>query len=184
MLALYLSMIDEPNDKEKFSEIYKAYKNRMLNEAMSILHNHALAEEAVQESFLKIAKNISDFSDGKGKNAALILVIVRNVSLDIIKSEHLNEKEQLNDDIPDISVDILSKVMLKDRYNDLISAVKDLDNIYSDVLLLKIVYGYSNDEISSLLNIPKRTVETRFYRGKKILQKNLEELYGKDTVTK
>ena len=184
MLALYLSMIDEPSDKEKFSEIYKAYKNRMLNEAMSILHDHALAEEAVQESFLKIAKNISDFSDGNGKNAALILVIVRNVSLDIIKSEHLNEKEQLNDDIPDISVDILSKVMLKDRYNDLISAVKDLDNIYSDVLLLKIVYGYSNDEISSLLNIPKRTVETRSYRGKKILQKNLEELYGKDTVTK
>lgn len=63
MLGFYLSLIDEPDDKEKFAEIFRSYGNMMFSKAMSVLHNTALAEEAVQESFLKIAKNISKISE-------------------------------------------------------------------------------------------------------------------------
>lgn len=62
MLSFYLTLIDEPSDKEKFTEIYEHYKGMMMQKAMSILHSSALAEEAVQESFVKIAKNIFKIS--------------------------------------------------------------------------------------------------------------------------
>lgn len=97
MLGFYLSLIDEPDDKEKFAEIFRSYGNMMFSKAMSVLHNTALAEEAVQESFLKIAKNISKISDPNcSKTAAFIVIIVRNTALDMLKSEHINDTEPLD----------------------------------------------------------------------------------------
>ena len=144
MLGFYLSLIDEPDDKEKFAEIFRSYGNMMFSKAMSVLHNTALAEEAVQESFLKIAKNISKISDPNcSKTAAFIVIIVRNTALDMLKSEHINDTEPLDEAIPDISSDVLSHIISSDGYSALLNAVGELDSIYSDILMLKLVYGLS-----------------------------------------
>lgn len=179
MLGFYLSLIDEPDDKEKFAEIFRSYGNMMFSKAMSVLHNTALAEEAVQESFLKIAKNISKISDPNcSKTAAFIVIIVRNTALDMLKSEHINDTEPLDEAIPDISSDVLSRIISSDGYSALLNAVNGLDSIYSDVLMLKLVYGYDTASISKLMNIPVKTADSRIYRGKKLLMTKLEELYG------
>lgn len=185
MLGFYLSLIDEPDDKEKFAEIFRSYGNMMFSKAMSILHNAALAEEAVQESFLKIAKNISKISDPNcSKTAAFIVIIVRNTALDMLKSEHINDREPLDEAIPDISSDTLSRIISNDGYNALLNAVNGLDSIYSDVLMLKLVYGYDTASISKLMNIPVKTADSRIYRGKKLLMTKLEELYGTEKSSK
>ena len=185
MLGFYLSLIDEPDDKEKFAEIFRSYGNMMFSKAMSILHNAALAEEAVQESFLKIAKNISKISDPNcSKTAAFIVIIVRNTALDMLKTEHINDTEPLNEAIPDISSDTLSRIISNDGYNALLNAVNGLDSIYSDVLMLKLVYGYDTASISKLMNIPVKTADSRIYRGKKLLMTKLEELYGTEKSSK
>lgn len=185
MLGFYLSLIDEPDDKEKFAEIFRSYGNMMFSKAMSILHNAALAEEAVQESFLKIAKNISKISDPNcSKTAAFIVIIVRNTALDMLKSEHINDTEPLDEAIPDISSDTLSRIISNDGYNALLNAVNGLDSIYSDVLMLKLVYGYDTASISKLMNIPVKTADSRIYRGKKLLMTKLEELYGTEKSSK
>ena len=179
MLGFYLSLIDEPDDKEKFAEIFRSYGNMMFSKAMSVLHNTALAEEAVQESFLKIAKNISKISEPNcSKTAAFIVIIVRNTALDMLKNEHINDTEPLDEAIPDISSDVLSRIISSDGYSALLNAVNGLDSIYSDVLMLKLVYGYDTASISKLMNIPVKTVDSRIYRGKKLLMTKLEELYG------
>lgn len=185
MLGFYLSLIDEPDDKEKFAEIFRSYGNMMFSKAMSILHNAALAEEAVQESFLKIAKNISKISDPNcSKTAAFIVIIVRNTALDMLKSEHINDREPLDEAMPDISSDTLSRIISNDGYNALLNAVNGLDSIYSDVLMLKLVYGYDTASISKLMNIPVKTADSRIYRGKKLLMTKLEELYGTEKSSK
>lgn len=185
MLGFYLSLIDEPDDKEKFAEIFRSYGNMMFSKAMSVLHNAALAEEAVQESFLKIAKNISKISDPNcSKTAAFIVIIVRNTALDMLKSEHINDTEPLDEAIPDISSDTLSRIISNDGYNALLNAVNGLDSIYSDVLMLKLVYGYDTASISKLMNIPVKTADSRIYRGKKLLMTKLEELYGTEKSSK
>lgn len=185
MLGFYLSLIDEPDDKEKFAEIFRSYGNMMFSKAMSVLHNAALAEEAVQESFLKIAKNISKISDPNcSKTAAFIVIIVRNTALDMLKTEHINDTEPLDEAIPDISSDTLSRIISNDGYNALLNAVNGLDSIYSDVLMLKLVYGYDTASISKLMNIPVKTADSRIYRGKKLLMTKLEELYGTEKSSK
>ncbi len=177
MLTIYLALIDEPSGKEKFSQIYHTYKKLMLSVAMSVLHNTALAEEAVQDSFLKIAKNISAFYDAmSNKPAALIVIIVRNTAIDVLRKEQqqapLSYDDNMMIDDNDNSPDV------QNIMNGGISAVSEIlsemDRPLSDILTLKYVYGY-NTEISKLLGISAQNVAVRIHRAKKTLKTKLEE---------
>ena len=58
MLAVYLSMIDDQDDKDKFEEIYNKFNKYMLHEANKLLNNPYDAEDVVHDTFVDIAKNI------------------------------------------------------------------------------------------------------------------------------
>lgn len=178
MLAIYLALIDEPSDKEKFTQIYHTYKNLMFSVAMSVLHNTALAEEVVQDGFLKIAKKISIFSEPVcSKTASLIVIIVRNTAIDCLRKERLGTTLSYDEDIktadnplmPDI-IDVLSNGV-----GIVMDIISMMDKTYSDVLKLKYIYGYNNSEIAELLGISAKNAEMRVYRAKLILKNKLEE---------
>lgn len=179
MLGFYLTLIDEPSDKEKFTEIYEHCKGMMMQKAMSILHNSALAEEAVQESFIKIAKNIFKISSPIcSKTASFIVIIVRNTSYDILRKEKPSENFSFDEDInisdnvemPDIN-DVFSTVGI----GFVLEVINGMDNKYRDALTLKYLYGYSNNEIAKLLSITEANAKMRIYRAKAILKTKLEE---------
>lgn len=181
MFGLCLALIDEPNDKEKFAEIYSTYKEMMFRKALSILHNESVAEEAVQESFLKIAKNISKVPYVKcNRTAAFVIIVVRNTALNCLKSEHINDTEILACETADVSMDTLKEVFSELGFNYLVNKITSLDPIYSDILSLKLLHQYSISEICNILDIPVKTAESRLYRGKKILAKCLEDYYNEN----
>ena len=49
MLTLYLSLIETPQDKTLFEQVYYTYRKQMYFVAKSILEDNFLAEDAVQE---------------------------------------------------------------------------------------------------------------------------------------
>lgn len=57
-MMIYLQMIDSPEDRSKFEQIYMEYRSMMFHMANRILTNEQDAEDAVHEAFLKIAENI------------------------------------------------------------------------------------------------------------------------------
>ena len=57
MLPIYLGLLDLQEDKELFTMIYTRYKQPMMQEAMRILKDRSLAEDAVQEAFLDIVRH-------------------------------------------------------------------------------------------------------------------------------
>ena len=63
MLGLYLALIDSAEDKSKFEKLYKEYRSTLITVAYSILKDTALAEDAVHETFLTLAKNFNKISD-------------------------------------------------------------------------------------------------------------------------
>lgn len=179
MLCFYLALIDDPTDKEKFTAIYDNYKDMMHRKAMSILHNTALSEEAVQESFIKIAKNISKISSpGCSKTASFLVIIVRNTSYDILRREKPNEKFNLDDETfvnGNIQMPDIEEVFSKIGMNQIVEFINGMDNKYRDALTLKCLYGYSCTEIAKLLGITEKNAQMRIYRAKAILKTKLEE---------
>ena len=57
MLQLFLTLIEETTEKEKFEVLYYRYRDLMHYIAMAILHDEHLAEDAVQEAFFRVARN-------------------------------------------------------------------------------------------------------------------------------
>ena len=79
MLALYLGMIETPEEKIIFEELYNTYKGKMFSLAFSILKNHHNAEEAVSQAFFTAAKNFSKISSlAEEKRGAYLKIIVKN----------------------------------------------------------------------------------------------------------
>ena len=59
MLALYLSVLDDRNFEEDFTEVYNTYKRLVYHTAYKIMDDSYLAEDVLQEVFLYVAKKFS-----------------------------------------------------------------------------------------------------------------------------
>ena len=57
-MLLYLQMLETPEEKSLFEQIYLEYRGLMYHVAHEILHNDQDAEDAVHQAFVKIVENI------------------------------------------------------------------------------------------------------------------------------
>lgn len=176
MLAAYLAMLDTPEEKSKLELLYKEYKNSMYNIAYDILKDKYLAEDAVHNALLKLTKNLEKINEVKCKETRNYLVIlVRGVAINIynqnkkiVPVEELDETDTV--DVPEL----IESKLERERVFEIIS---NMDEKYSDILMLKLFYDYSNDEISQLLDIAPEHVSIRFFRAKAKLKKLILEEY-------
>ncbi|MCM1579496.1 MAG: sigma-70 family RNA polymerase sigma factor [Ruminococcus sp.] len=178
MLGTYLILIDSQDGREKFTAVYELYGKLMFKTAALILHNESIAKETLQDCFLKIAENISIFPEVPSKRAkALAVIMARNKAVDNLKREHTEKIVPIAEDEP-VSKDLTDEIMSDIGYKNLVEEIMSLDDIYSDILSLRLIYEYTVEEISSLLGIPESTVRSRIYRGRKILKEKLEGIYN------
>lgn len=177
MLALYLAMIEDEDKKVKFEQIYYNYKNQMFYVANSVLNNIHDAEDAVQEAFISIAKNMNTVSkiDNEKDLRAYILKATKSRALNIV-SEKKEDKYILDiDSLHDLSDDLfLERVCMKFEYDQVVSALGKMDSLYRDVLYYHFCLEFTAKETAEVLNEKLSTVKQRLVRGKKILLKLLE----------
>jgi len=185
-MLIYLSLIDGSSDQEKLIKFYNEYRFTMLHVACSVLHDQSLAEDAVHEAFIRIAKNIKRIKDNGHQTRAFLVTIVRNVSIDMIKNYNHNLLVSLDDDekaldIPD-AMNVQQMVIEKIEVNAIIEIVNRLPIIYSSVFLLKYHHDYENRDISLLLNISEATVRKRLQRAKEMLAKLISKKGDEESV--
>jgi len=86
MLLIYISMLDSDEDKHIFIELHDEYSQLMYRIAYGILRDSSLAEDAVQESFIRILKNFDKVIKKKCPQTQKYFVnIVRSISIDIYR---------------------------------------------------------------------------------------------------
>jgi RNA polymerase sigma-70 factor (ECF subfamily) len=183
MLFIYLSMIDDPKDKSKFIELHEKYKYMIFGISFSILKNAQDAEDAAQETFMKVAKNIYKIDKVSCRKTETFLVILcRNTSIDLYRKnrqEQGNIEFDENNDMDNMTIgitpDILNEIISKEGYQRLLALIEEMSDTYKDVIKLKFVVGMSNDEIAESLKITKKNVEVRILRGRTMLIKMLKK---------
>ena len=100
MLSSLIATVDSPTDKELITQLYNTYKQFMYNISMSILGKREDAEDAVQDSFVRIIDNLDKINNPYSrKTKSYITVITKNVCLDMIRRNH-NDEELEDKDIP------------------------------------------------------------------------------------
>jgi len=176
-MLVYLQMLDTPEEKSKFETLYHTYRRTMLHIAMQILKDHQLAEDAVQEAFIRLVKNFSKIGQVDCPRTRLFtVIIVRNVSLTM----RTKQQKQIVVEVPETAApteeyDLEEDVLGRIAYEKVLTAIQNLPLIYRDILYLQCVEEYKLTEISRLTGIGRETVKKRAQRGRKIL---LEQLMG------
>lgn len=165
------------NMPDTFNLIFDMYSGTMLKVACGITRDKHLAEDAVQESFLRITKNLERLEDiYSPETRGYILTITRNASLSVLKVRNgITNRECPLDEIENVqeSCDLEQEVISKVGFEELVSTIRELPKIYADVLYMDWVMELSIHEISVQLGLQEDTVKKRINRGKKTLQKQL-----------
>lgn len=189
MLQLFLALIEEETEKERFERLYYRYQDLMYCIAVEILRDAHLAEDAVQEAFFRVARNFRKVGKVESvQTRNFLALITRNVSLSMAEDEkkqpgaaNLSPEQQASAEergllyktVPDAAFDVVSTAELKE-------VILSLPQRYRSVLYLAGVYEYSQAEIASLLNLPVETVKKRMQRGRLMLRQALKENEDED----
>ena len=181
MLSFLLALADE-SDRDRIEELYNKYHNDMLKYAIAKLSemgsNDAQhdAEDAVQNAFIKIVKNISniDFSRTEKEIKCYVFSILAHEIYNIFnppaKIVALDEETIVSAN----SYTPAQYAEYQENYDILVKAIEDMNEIYSTTMFMSVVAELSIDKIAELTGVAKKTVYTRLERGRKILQNALE----------
>lgn len=149
-------------DEKAFEALYNMYGKSMHGVIYNIVRNDDIAEEVMQDVFIKAWHNADKYSSQKGRFFTWILNIARNAAIDKTRSKAFkNSKQNLDSQF---FVDILETNDNLDDKTDAIGIgkfVKKLAKKCVDVIELLYFKGYTQTEVSETLNMPIGTVKTR-----------------------
>ncbi len=172
MLPIYLAMLDGDDEKSKFESFYLTYRKLMFHVANGILNDESLAEDAVHQAFLKILENFDKVGEiSCHKTRSYVVIIVRNATINLYNQR----KRRTTIPLEDVEYCITTEpISVAEDLDHLARAVLKLPVIYKDVLTLKYVQEFSNEEIAKMLDISEATVRKRLERAKRRLEEILE----------
>lgn len=168
-MIIYLQMLETPEEKSKFEQLYLEYKGLMFHVAYEILHNEQDAEDAVHQAFVKIAENIKKIDDPIcPKTHSYVVTIVENKAIDIYRKMKNHPTVELIDEIDGIDVHY-------DGDNTLTQCILQLPARYREMILLRYHHGYSVREIAGMMRISLQAAIKLDQRAKQKLKKLCEK---------
>lgn len=168
MLIYYLQMLDTPEEKVRFEQIYLKYRSLMYHVANSVLHNCQDAEDAVHNAFLRIIRKFSRFQNTSAEDLApQIVVIARNEAISLLRKRKGEAPLEDQDGLAEPSESISD-------YHALVDSFAQLPQTYRAVMEMKLLLGYSDGEIAAKLGLTKTAVSTRISRGRQLLRDIVE----------
>ena len=168
--AQLLAEIAAGNIEEPVSELYCRYAKALFRFGMQVLGDQGLAEEMVQESFVRLWRSAGRFDPARGSVGAYLTVIARSAAADIRKrpsSRPLLAVEEVA--LPPVwdNVDqILDSLIVQE-------ALDKLSFAHAQVLRLAQDEGLTQPQIAERLGVPLGTVKTRMFHGLRALRTEL-----------
>lgn len=175
---IYINIIDDPVHLARFEEIYETYHKKMFYTANKILKDGYEAEDALQDAFIGIARNMKTvirikserdlyyYLQSAAKHAALNRLPKKQIYTDAIPLEKAPN-------IPDNRFwDMLCERL---DYTALAEILADMPPIYQDALYYHFILEFTIKETAAALHISLSAAKQRLVRGKQVLTAAIQE---------
>lgn len=160
--------------------LYRLYGGPLYALGVRMLRDVALAEDMVQETFVRLWRAAPGFDPAKGTPGAFIFTIGRRAAIDLIRRRRGDEATPLEEDAATTSPD-----GLRHEGDDLIAsidlhaALARLSAPQREVIDLAYVEDLSQSQIAARLELPLGTVKTRTFHALRTLRQALQEEGGR-----
>lgn len=151
------------SDERAFLVLYDRYASRVHALTLGILRDPMQAEEATQDTFLKLWSRARQYLAERGNLLVWLLTIARRTALDRLRLESRRPLVNDADDPEDVfqSIPDLHTLPEESRWRSLHFAVQSLSLEHRQVIELAYYQGLSQSEIAETLGWPLGTVKTR-----------------------
>lgn len=171
-------------DVTAFDEIVKRFRDPLYHYIYRIINDAVFAEDLLQETFLRLWEKKHSYRE-IAKFSTWIYTVAGNLAKSELRrlkirrwfslSGNGNDEERPID-VLDTSADVakdFERGVIRKRVDEEIQA---LPLVFREVIVLRDVQELSYEDISSILDIPLGTVKSRVNRGRRRLQKKLQDL--------
>ncbi len=149
-------------DDRAFTLLYDMYSKSLFSVISNLISDREEAEDVLQESFVKIWKNIETYNDSKGRLYTWMLNITRNTAIDKLRSKGFNNKQKnLSSDNFVHLLDDSNKAINRIDTIGIKEFIKKLKPKCIQLLDLLFFKGFTQQEASEELEIPLGTVKTQ-----------------------
>ncbi|MDR4986292.1 RNA polymerase subunit sigma [Bacillus cereus] len=161
-------------DYEKMEELYELYEQKIYYVAYSILNNIQQAEDAVQETFITLYKNLEKLhSLNTQELKRYILRIAKNKAIDSYRKNKrhetfLEEYQRESTEVVDENIEEWEKRLMSEVQID--TLLKELNESNRQVFKYKVFYNLTYQEISNVMGITEVSVRKQFERARKRVQ--------------
>lgn len=171
-----IAKIAARNDDDAARRLYRKYRMELFRFGVHVLNDQGLAEEMVQETFIKFCQRAGSYDATRGPVRAWLFTMARSAAIDIARrpsSRPLLPVEDFQLPPQYDTVDEALTVLTVDQ------ALDKLPSIYGDVMRL-VRDGLTQSEIAERLGIPVGTVKSRTAKAADTLRAELASLRGGD----
>ncbi|MEM5564109.1 RNA polymerase sigma factor [Psychroserpens sp. AS72] len=162
-------------DKKALNLLYENYSDSLYGVILKVTINEEIAQDALQETFIKVWKNAKKYDSKKAKLFTWLYRIAKNTAIDKLRS--FNNRFEKEVQIDNSNVYILPTANLNQDVLDLKEHVARLDEKYQIVLKALFFEGMTQQEASDELDIPLGTIKSRL----KIGLRELKKVYDPET---
>jgi RNA polymerase sigma-70 factor (ECF subfamily) len=159
------------SDEREVREAYAAHSGELYGFAVRSLGDSGLAEEAVQETFLRAWRAGERFDPEIGSLRTWLFAILRNVVIDLGRARAA--RPAIATGTPEAGHEPLEQILLSWQVEE---ALRRIGDQHRRVLLETYYRGRPYAEVATELGVPEGTVKSRVYYGLRALRNALEEL--------
>jgi RNA polymerase sigma-70 factor (ECF subfamily) len=159
------------SDEREVREAYAAHSGELYGFAVRSLGDSGLAEEAVQETFLRAWRAGERFDPDLGSLRTWLFAILRNVVIDLGRARAARPVVAAG--TPEVGHEPFEQILLSWQVEE---ALRRIGDQHRRVLIETYYRGRPYAEVAAELGVPEGTVKSRVYYGLRALRNSLEEL--------
>ena len=154
-------------DRRAFAALYRATSAKLYGVILGILARRSVADEVLQDVYVRIWEKAVDFDPAKGSPIAWMAAVARNRALDELRRAKAAPTVALPDgfDPPSEAATVLDAMESNDRLRALVACLDRLDGEKREAVLLAYYRGYSREALSRRYGKPVPTIKTWLHRS-------------------
>lgn len=161
-------------DERACSILYDKYGEALFGVIFRLLGDKELAEEQLQECFLKIWKYADSYDPQKARLFTWMLTIARNTAFDAARTKDFKGRQKIQSLENNVSIiDQANRVELDTDALGLKELIQKLNTKYAVIIDILYFQGYSQSEAAEELDIPLGTVKSRVKKAFQYLKQML-----------
>lgn len=178
-----LARLAQQGDQDAFAELVKRYEKQVFSLAYRLIGDYDEAADLAQEAFLRIYQMLHRY-DPEKKFFSWMYRVAQNACINAMSKRPANvvpveqAEEYFSNTTAGDEAQPEQDYLNREIRRNIDRAISELPDNYRDIVYLRYIEDLSYQQIADTLGLPVSTIETRLFRGKKLLKQKLLALMG------